>query len=229
AVTLLESIQGSIFVKGGISGNSKAQVKAAHDIFTKFVLDSNLECGGKINIGFFSRNSYLKADELVVESSRGRIQGGRADIGILVTANELGSEMEARTEIYLVGFKRYQLEKRLEEVNAEREEQRKQLELNRGNLSLIGNRRDIDPSTRGKLSNAIRERMVQTQLRMKVIDNELKNLQRYLRLPNEGEIRIRRINPNCFLSHNGLGYEIRERQFGKRYYAENGALHDKQM
>jgi hypothetical protein len=48
-------------------------------------------------------------------------------------------------------------------------------------------------------------------------------------LPNEGEINIRRINPNCMLSHNGLGHEIRERQFGKKFYCENGALLEKQL
>lgn len=229
AVNLIESTTGSILIKGGMSGHSKAIVRAARDVFVKFVLDTTVECGGKLSIGYFCRNSRLTADELVVESSKGRIQGGRIEVGIMLTANEAGSEMEARTEIYIQGFKRDVMEKRLQNLMDERDEQRRQFESNRTTLSTINSRRDVDAATRTKLSNALKERMAQAQVAMKTLDNEIKNVQRYLRLPNEGEIRLRRINPNCFFSHNGLGYEIRERFFGKRYCCENGALVDKPL
>lgn len=227
AVAEIVSTEGSIFIKGGIAGNGKAVVKAAHDIFTKFVLDSTLECDGKISIGFFCRNSHLKAEELIVESSRGRIQGGRVEAKTLITANEAGSEMEARTELYIIGFRHEQLEERLEKLREEWNGHKQQLDSNRSNLNMIGGRTDIESAVKKKLTAAIKERMAQSLSAMKVLENEMKNVQRYLRMQNEGEIRIRKINPNCFLSHDGLGYEIREVKIGRVFYCNAGLLMEK--
>ncbi|MCL2498636.1 MAG: FapA family protein, partial [Symbiobacteriaceae bacterium] len=228
AINLIESRTGSVFIKGGVSGNSKAQVRAAQDIFTKYVLDSTLECQGKINIGFFSRNAYLKADELVIESGRGRIQGGRADIGILVTANEIGSEMEARTELQIRGFSREKLSQELEDNLRESNQYREMIEKAQRDLAELASRKDFTPALRTRLNNTLRDTLSNTQITLKRLEKETKNLQRYLQLPHEGEIRIRRINRNVVFYYNHNIYEIYDRKFGIRFICEEGMLIEKQ-
>lgn len=229
AVSLIESTGGSIFIKGGVAGLLKAEVRAAHNIYTKFVLDSTLECGEKINIGFFSRNAILRAEEITVESSRGRIQGGKVFAGILVTANQIGSEMEARTELTISGFDREQLSERFLSSTAERDECRREIARIQSLMSNLGTRRDLDATMRNRMKIKLRDSLMQMQARNKILENTLRSLQRYLRMPNDGEIRIQRINRNCVFTHNGISYEIYERQFGKRYLCINGELVEKQM
>ncbi|GAE90023.1 hypothetical protein JCM21531_3602 [Acetivibrio straminisolvens JCM 21531] len=64
----IKSREGSIYIKGGISSKGSAQISAKKNIYTKFVDNAKLSCGGIAHIGFYCINSTVEAKEVFIES-----------------------------------------------------------------------------------------------------------------------------------------------------------------
>ncbi|MBM7607166.1 uncharacterized protein (DUF342 family) [Lysinibacillus composti] len=98
---LIQSIEGDIYIRGGIFGNNETQVIAGGNIFVKHVNDANLSAGNEIIIGSYSLGSNLEAAKILVDERKGKIIGGKAvALNTIVTAIA-GNHLERRTELII--------------------------------------------------------------------------------------------------------------------------------
>jgi len=112
----IKSREGSIYIKGGISSKSFSEISARKNIYTKFVDNVKLSCGGTAHIGFYCINSMVEAKEVFIESIKGNIMGGQVKAEVKITVPVLGSPLEPRTVLILTGFDRKKLSKMLEDI-----------------------------------------------------------------------------------------------------------------
>lgn len=110
AVQLIESTEGDIYIRGGIAGKNKAHIKTNKNLYTKFASDAVIECGGKVDVGFYTMNCDIRAKEVVLEKSDSKVIGGCIEADVKVIAGELGSRAGVQTKIKINGFDRQQVE-----------------------------------------------------------------------------------------------------------------------
>ncbi|MEO4052498.1 FapA family protein [Solibacillus sp. CAU 1738] len=98
---LIRSLDGDVFIRGGIFGLGETRVEAAGSIFVKHVNEANLVAGQDINIGFYSIGSNLKAHSILVDERKGKIIGGTAIAKNVIVAAISGNRLERRTELII--------------------------------------------------------------------------------------------------------------------------------
>lgn len=96
---LIESKEGDIYIRGGIFGMGKTVVKAGGSIYVKHVNEANLYARKDIVVGFYSLNSHLQADSILLDERKGKIIGGRAIARNTIVTAVSGNHMERRTEL----------------------------------------------------------------------------------------------------------------------------------
>ena len=109
AVNTICSREGNVYIKGGIAGKNKALIQCSGNLYTKFAADCTIECDGIVNIGFYAMNCQIKAKEVILESPKSKIIGGRIEAETKVVAAQIGNRSEAHTEIIIRGFNRDEL------------------------------------------------------------------------------------------------------------------------
>ncbi len=98
---LIRSLDGDVFIRGGIFGLGETQIEAAGSIFVKHVNEANLVAGGDINIGFYSLGSNLKAHSILVDERKGKIIGGKAVAKNTIVAAISGNRLERKTDLII--------------------------------------------------------------------------------------------------------------------------------
>jgi len=192
----IKSLEGSIFIKGGIVSKTQSVIYAKKDIYTKFSDNVTLECGGLANIGFYCINSTVNAKEVFIESSKGNIIGGHIKAETKVTSAVIGSTLEAKTLVEVTGFNRETYKDRLNTV-----------------IQNIKNLKDKQQSLKSELHGVSQEDMTAQEIKqynenflksveiretIKTLEYERKNITRHLRTKGEGEISItKKVYPNC--------------------------------
>lgn len=97
---LIQSLEGDVFIKGGIFGMNETVVEAGENIFVKHVNDANLKAGKDIVIGFYSLGSNLNAGHSILLNERkGKIIGGQAIAKNTIVTAISGNRLERRTEL----------------------------------------------------------------------------------------------------------------------------------
>lgn len=195
----LTSIQGSIFIKGGVASKGRVEIKAAKNVYTKFIDNASITCGETAHIGFYSINSTLTAKKIVVDSSNGHIIGGNIKAEFGVIAPIIGSEIEKRTVIEVTGFDRSvlkeQLDSTFQKVSEMKNEQQK--------LKLLLAKYDGQGQLNQFQSNDYERnfnRLAELKDQIKAEEEKCKSLSEYLKTRGDGEIcATKKIYPNCML------------------------------
>ena len=216
----IESRKGSIFIKGGISSKNKVIIKAAKNVFVKYVANASIMAGEMIHVGYYSINADLTAKEVLVDSSKGQIIGGAVTADVRVVANTIGCPSEKRTLINVRGINKTKLIDRIEEINKLIVPAKvQQVQLKKDFASAVDKKisvRDIEK---------IRDDMEKLNQYIKALEEEKKVLGGYLKIHGEGEIMVqRKIHPNCFLEIKDCIKEIKLAQSGVTFYVSNGEL-----
>lgn len=133
------SVNGDIFIKGGIFGRGKSMIKAGKNIFVKHANDSILEANEDIHIGYYSLGSYLKARNIIADERNGKIIGGKVEAKGKIVAAVIGNKMERKTVLYIEGFDRRTLSEQLEQKLMEYREQVHSYELLKRQLEAFEN------------------------------------------------------------------------------------------
>lgn len=115
AVGLIESTQGSIFIKGGINGKNTAMIRAEKNVFLKYAKEVTVEAKESINIGFYAMDSILKSSKVFV-SNEGRVIGGEVIAEHQIVAGTIGNMSERRTVINVKGFERNDIKYELDAI-----------------------------------------------------------------------------------------------------------------
>ncbi|MCD8500565.1 MAG: FapA family protein [Bacillaceae bacterium] len=105
-VKKIHSKKGDIFIKGGVSGENEAILEAGKNIFVKYANDCKLIAGDTINIGLYSFGSDLEAKNVLLDSKKGRIIGGKIKAEVKVVSAFIGNQSGRQTMINVAGFDR---------------------------------------------------------------------------------------------------------------------------
>lgn len=98
---LIKSVDGDVFIRGGIFGLGETVVEAGGNIFVKHVNEANLKAAGDITIGFYSMGSNLNASSITFDNRKGKIVGGTAIARKSITVAISGNRLERRTELII--------------------------------------------------------------------------------------------------------------------------------
>ena len=225
SVKEIESRKGSIYIKGGIAGKSRAVIKSKMDIYTKFVSDATIICEGRVHIGFYCLNSNIIAKEVILDSLKGQIIGGDIQAEIKVVSSIIGSAGEKKTHICIKGFDRMFYRDKLEWVVNETEEVKK--ELNKAKISLanmVGASGKIS-SESWKNYEIVSANYADLRDKLKELDREKLNLVNYLRTHGEGEVTVlKRAFPGTIIEMRNNVKEITKPVIRTTFYLENGDI-----
>ncbi|AWE07881.1 DUF342 domain-containing protein [Lysinibacillus sp. 2017] len=98
---LIKSIDGDIFIRGGIFGLGQTRVEAGGNIFVKHVNEANLIAGSDVNIGFYALGSNIRGHSILVDERKGKIIGGTAIAKSTIVTAVSGNRLERRTELII--------------------------------------------------------------------------------------------------------------------------------
>jgi uncharacterized protein (DUF342 family) len=179
------SREGNIYIKGGIAGKGKATVTCKKNLYVKYLSDINIICEGSVFVGFYCMNSNIRARQVIVESSKGRISGGQIDADICVSAADIGSRSETRTIVKVRGFDRNELLSDLEKITSMMKQKKDDLnrmtrKINAQSFSRSPEQNNIQENLKyecAKLRDAIKE-----------LELQYKSISEYLKTPGEGAV-----------------------------------------
>ncbi|HEX3029598.1 MAG TPA: FapA family protein [Clostridia bacterium] len=220
----ITSTKGSIFIKGGIASKGSSLIKAAKHVFTKFVDNTVIECGGTVHIGFYCINSNVSATEVILDSSNGKIIGGTISADIKVLSPVIGSEIEKKTIIIVKGFSRDKykeyLDQSLQQITELKNEQQKSKQI----MTSLESHGQLDPFKQKEHSEAY-EKIIMIKQRIKDIDENRRDILGYLKAKGDGEVCVtKKIYPNCTLIIKGNKIEITAAQLASAYYLQDGEI-----
>ena len=217
------SLQGSIFIKGGIVSKNHSLIDAKKDIYTKFADNTTLRCGGLAHIGFYCINSTVEAKEVYIESPKGNIIGGYIKAEAKVTSAIIGSSLEAKTIIEVSGFDRDYYLERLEAIKKDLENLKSEQQSLKKELSSAS--QQVMMPNEMEIYNQLFNRLAEIQDKIKTLEYEQKNINRFLKTKGNGEITVtKRVYPNCTLIINKNQIEIIQPTITTSFYYMNGEL-----
>lgn len=98
---LIKSVDGDVFIRGGIFGLGETVVEAGGNIYVKHVNEANLKADGDILIGFYALGSNLAANSIYLDERRGKIIGGKAIARKSIVVAITGNRLERRTDLII--------------------------------------------------------------------------------------------------------------------------------
>jgi uncharacterized protein len=220
------SRKGSVYIKGGIAGKSKAVVKSKRDIYTKFVSDATIVCEGSVHIGFYCLNSNITAKEVILDSPKGQIIGGSIQAEIKVVSSIIGSTSEKRTMVCVKGFDRNALKSRLERLMEEIETVKNKMAKAKQEVAIYTNTTELKPEQL-YLYEQIKGRYFNIRDELRGMEDEKKVLVNYLRTRGEGEISIlKKAYPNTMLEIKKSLKDINKEILGTTFYYQDGDIRE---
>jgi uncharacterized protein (DUF342 family) len=181
---------GNIYIRGGIAGKGRAVIRCRKNLYVKFLSDVTVECEGSVYIGFYAINANIRAQQVLVESPRGRIVGGHVEAGIRIETAEAGNRNETRTELCVTGFDRHALMAAFDHVSREMEAGKRQMGTLKQQLRLFDSQSQT-PEQQQEQSR-LREALEELKERLHEVEFAYKALADHLRTPGEGAIVVRK-------------------------------------
>jgi uncharacterized protein len=224
SVKSIVSTGGSVYIKGGISPKSKVEIKAAKNVFIKFVDNANITCGGIAHIGYYCLNSNINAKEVILDASNGQIIGGYIKAEIKVVSPIIGSEIERKTTIEVTGFVRPALVEALDsmfhKISDVKNEQQKMKNL----IASFDGAAQMNQFQRKDYNDA-NDKLYNIRDQIKNLEEERKNIAEYLKAHGEGEIAAtKRIHPNSTIIIKNIIMEITSTSLATTFYIQDGEI-----
>ncbi|MDX9755116.1 MAG: FapA family protein, partial [bacterium] len=95
-------VGGNLFIDGGVQGDDKAKIKAGGDITVKFINNATVEANGNIYVnGPITQSTVIAKGKIILDESKGVIQGGYVAADEQILATIIGSELGVKTQIEL--------------------------------------------------------------------------------------------------------------------------------
>jgi len=221
-VDKIESTDGSIYIRGGIAGQNRAKIICKNNLYVKYLADVDVVCGGSVYVGFYIRNSNIKARQVIVDSPRGQIAGGLVETDICVECADIGNRMETRTAIVVHGFNRNQMLLRLEELQNIINENKKELIKLK---IMIEKLRDENSKTENDLIQKNIQALRAVQENIRNLERERLSIMNFIRTPGEGAVIVRRrIYPKVKLVIQNKTLEVIEEAAAPTYILKEGSI-----
>lgn len=187
AADKIMSKDGNIYIKGGIAGKNKAIVRCKKNLYVKFLSDITVECEGNVYVGFYCMNSNVRARQLIVESPKGKIIGGKIDVEIQVSAAEIGNKTESRTLIRVRGFDRNAMRLELDDTIRHINENKDAITKIKQHLQVYSSSYQLTPDQTQVYEN-LKYKYAELKEIIKELEFKVRNLSEYLKTPGEGAV-----------------------------------------
>jgi len=225
ATGLIESLKGSVLLKGGVNGKGEARILAHRDIYTKYANEADLEAGGNIHVGLYAMDSHMVAQKIILPPKEGRIIGGLAKAEHRIETGSIGNKYEKPTQISVEGFERDSV---LEMLRFYKEKQegdlkvahkiKRELEVFENNLKKLDDR-----------GMTTYEYMLikydKLQMEIQDLDAEIRKFEDILRTRGEGEVAIgNSVYPKTTLEIKEMFKRIKDEMTGS-FYVQDKTLH----
>lgn len=217
------SREGNIFIRGGIAGKGKAVVRCKKNLYVKFLSDVTVECEGNVYVGFYAINSYIKARQVIVESPRGRIVGGKIQAEIRIETAELGNRSETRTIAVVSGFNRKKLKSDFEHILRAMEAGKTEMGRLKQRLQIYD---ETNQTPKQRMEQAaIRDELDGLRESLKKVEYEYKALADHLRTPGEGSIYVKK---RCYakvrIEITNMAIEMKDECGSRTFVSREGEL-----
>lgn len=183
---------GDLIVAKGIVGGSQTVVRANHNVYVKYLENSNVHARENLQADSIVNSDVYCDGDIEVRSGRGIIVGGRIRAARKISAKKVGSKMESQTAIFLGGEPCVEFDRQVLAENIERCE--KDLE-----------RLERRPDSPDKIErmNSIQFELTADQMRLEQMDEEIKHFDEEVQ--NHGGCRL-----TCDLAYPGIVLNINE-------------------
>lgn len=190
---LIKSLEGDVFIKGGIFGMKKSIVEAGGSIFIKHVNDAILKAGKDIVIGFYSLGSKLKAeDSILLDERKGKIIGGKATAKNTIVTAISGNNLERRTELRIKTINQQEgLELVQEKAALLKETQEEIVQLSKQFNQLLQYREQFNEQQK-ELVDRTEELLVSKKEFTIQLDQEIKEIMKEIRSKGKEEIVVKK-------------------------------------
>lgn len=220
-VNLIESTEGSIYIRGGVAGKNKAKIKCKGNLYAKFIADAEVICEGSVYVGFYIRNSRIRATQVIVESGRGQIVGGLIDADVRVESADIGNRMENRTIINIRGFNRELMKFEMDGLLSVIQAKKKQLSEMKEMLKSFNK----DAQKSKSKAKKIQQEIFHLQEEIKRLESQCLNISNYLKTPGEGAVIVKNyIYPMVRITIQNEIFEVLKKDFGPTYILRNGKI-----
>lgn len=181
---------GDLVVSKGILGDSRAMIRAHHDVYAKYLENCTVHCRGNLQTDCIVNCDVYCDGEVSVRSGRGTIIGGRVRAAQGVTCKIVGSKSESVTSISLGGQPFADFEKETLLLNIKKQE----AELERLE-------RQPDSPTRTQRMGKLRLDLSISRMKVNQFDKELKKIKE--KLEQQGGCRLK-----CNIAYPGMVLSI---------------------
>lgn len=221
-VNTIESREGSIYIRGGIAGKDKAKIICKKNLYVKYLADVEVTCEGNVYVGFYIRNSKVRAKQIIVDSPRGQITGGLTDAEIKVECANIGNWTETRTHICVRGFNRGAMQSRMEQILALILEKKEQLVKLK---KMIPAGKEQKSESEYSRAQKIRQALLQVSEDVRALEAERLNIINFMKTPGEGAVIVnKRIYPRVKLVIQGETMEVFEEGMASTYIVRDGMI-----
>ena len=177
---------GDLIVAKGILGDSRAMIRAHHDVYAKYMENCTVHCRGSLQTDCIVNCDVYCDGEVNVRSGRGTIIGGRIRAAQGVDAKVVGSKSESVTSIFLGGQPFADFERETLLLNIKKQE----AELERLE-------RQPDSPTRTQRMGKLRLDLSIGRMKLAQFDKELKKIKE--KLEEQGGCRLK-----CSIAYPGM-------------------------
>lgn len=220
----ITSLEGNVYIRGGIAAKDHVKVQAEKNVFIKFLDNVTVICKGSAYIGFYCINSNVYAKELYVESAKGNIIGSSINAQIKISVPVLGTIFERRTELKVVGFDRKKLLSQLEDADEKIKSLKTTQSKLRNTLIKTEMLKTLTPQQTAQYNRRLKQFM-SIKDSINVLEENKKNISKYLNIKGEGEIVIsKRIYPNCSISIKNHEIEINNSRLHTTFVFKDGKI-----
>lgn len=220
-VKLIESKEGSIYIRGGVAGKNKAKIICKGNLYAKFISDAEVICEGSVFAGFYIRNSTVRAKQVIVESGKGQIVGGYIDADIRVEAADIGNHLEKRTIINIRGFNREEMKNEMDELLNTIQLRKIQLFGIRDKLKALNK----DPHAKKSEIKKAQNEILEKQEEIKKLETRCLDISNYLRTPGSGALVVKNyIYPKARVTIQNRLLEIMKKEFRPTYILRDGEV-----
>ena len=188
----IQSLEGDIFIKGGIFGVGETEVEAGGSIFVKHVNDAKLFAKKDIVIGFYSLGSYLVGNSVLLDERKGKIIGGKAVAKNTIVTAIAGNHLERRTELIIESLSKQKAYEQIQEKAALLKAAREEILQLTMKINRIEEYKEKLNGQQSVVLNQIKQQVEKKKEYVKQLDDEIKELMKNLKYVGKEEIVIRK-------------------------------------
>lgn len=225
AVTLIESREGSVFIRGGMNGKGTGRVKAAKNIYLKYVSEAFIEANGIVQIGVYAYDATITASKIEMMKRSGKVVGGSMVAKHQIVSGVIGNQFERETNVQVIGFDRPQLKMEYDNLQSyyatiiERANKiKRQLEMFQLNMSRLDQKAV-------NTFHIMQQEFDKAVIEITNVKETLAHMEEVLRIRGDGEIKIMdQVFPKSSLEIKNHKKRINDVLTGS-FYVKDNTLH----